>query len=236
MTLGATLIPYTAKSVRRQSAAPAAKRSPSPKIGALVFLVFLLIASSIFYIATHIKVVNLGYKINHEAQLKETIIEENKKLSLEIARLQSPTRIEREATETLGLKLPGVHQIVYFSRWDDNLLAKVAGDAPIKPEVPVEKPKALPKAVNPAAKPVAVTAKAPSPALPAAKTTAATTNVKPKTATAEVKTLSTSKKKSPEVIVATLVNDRAPKPATVSKNIAVKKREGVPAVLLDPMP
>lgn len=76
------------------------------------------------YVNTRVRVVNLGYKINQELQKKENLIEENKRLSLEIAQLKSPTRIETEAREKLGLRLPEVGQVVYAAKLEEGDLAR----------------------------------------------------------------------------------------------------------------
>ena len=49
------------------------------------------------------KAVDLAYEIDGLAIQKEALEEENRKLSLEIAKLKSPDRISRMATENLGM-------------------------------------------------------------------------------------------------------------------------------------
>ena len=78
----------------------------------LTLLVFLLTAAALFYINTHVQVVGIGYEINQALAKKQNLIEENKRLSLEIARLRSPDRIETEAREKLNLSVPNPHQWV----------------------------------------------------------------------------------------------------------------------------
>ncbi|MCC6273236.1 MAG: cell division protein FtsL [Deltaproteobacteria bacterium] len=136
MARGATSILHHAKSVRRQPTFSPLDKSRRVFLFAFVSLVVLASACAIFYIGTHIQAVNLGYKIGQELQRKEQLIEENKRLSLEIARLKSPTRIESEAKETLGLELPKTQQVFYLSRWEPDTLTQVAGvgPAPKNPE------------------------------------------------------------------------------------------------------
>lgn len=159
MARGATSILHHAKSVRRQPTFSPLDKSRRVFLFAFVSLVVLASACAIFYIGTHIQAVNLGYKIGQELQRKEQLIEENKRLSLEIARLKSPTRIEAEAKETFGLELPKTQQVFYLSRWEPDTLTQVAGAAPASksPEAkePAKKPepaKAL-AAAAPEAKP-----------------------------------------------------------------------------------
>lgn len=130
MARGATSILHHAKSVRRQPTFSPLDKSRRVFLFAFVSLVVLASACAIFYIGTHIQAVNLGYKIGQELQRKEQLIEENKRLSLDIARLKSPIRIEAEAKETLGLELPKTQQVFYLSRWEPDTLTQVAGAAP----------------------------------------------------------------------------------------------------------
>lgn len=209
MALRATILPYTAKCVRGQIAVTPMDKSRNGFIPAITFLVVLLIAGAIFYIGTHVKVVNLGYKINGEMQKKETLIEDNKRLKLQIARLQSPTRIEKEALEQLGLALPKPNQIVSLSRWEEVEARQPAVPADPQKPAPVATAKPFPATVKQLPAPVK------APPLPV--------------------------KKSPEVIVATLVAPRAEKNPLALKGSAgtaspVKRKESVPAVMLDPMP
>lgn len=159
MARGATSILHHAKSVRRQPTFSPLDKSRRVFLFAFLSLVVLASACAIFYIGTHIQAVNLGYKIGQELQRKEELIEENKRLSLEIARLKSPIRIEAEAKETLGLELPKTQQVFYLSRWEPDTLMQVAGAVPTAkaPEAraPAKKPepaKAL-AAAEPEAKP-----------------------------------------------------------------------------------
>lgn len=133
MARGATSILHQAKSVRRQPAFSPLDKSRRIFLFAFLSLIVLTSACAIFYIGTHIQAVNLGYKISQELQRKEELIEENKRLSLEIARLKSPIRIEAEAKETLGLQLPKTQQVFYLSRWEQDAPAQFANAAPIKP-------------------------------------------------------------------------------------------------------
>lgn len=130
MARGATSILHHAKSVRRQPTFSPLDKSRRVFLFAFLSLVVLASACAIFYIGTHIQAVNLGYKIGQELQRKEELIEENKRLSLEIARLKSPIRIEAEAKETLGLELPKTQQVFYHSRWEPDTLLQVAGAVP----------------------------------------------------------------------------------------------------------
>ena len=76
---------------------------------ALILVVFLC---SLFYIWSRIQIVNLGYSINREITLKEQLQDENKRLSLEVASLKSPIRLENLAKNDLKMDLPQKSQIL----------------------------------------------------------------------------------------------------------------------------
>ncbi len=67
-------------------------------IGALLFFSGLLLR--IWFLS---RAVDLAYEIDGLTIQKEALEEENRKLSLEIAKLKSPDRIIRIATENLGM-------------------------------------------------------------------------------------------------------------------------------------
>jgi|GEM_PF-865438 len=124
MAKAATSILYTARSVRRQPEVAATGQTRPFFFTAIITFLALAICGSLFYIGTRVKVVDLGYRINQQIQIKENLIEESKKLNLEIARLKSPTRIESEARQTLGMTLATPNQIIYADRVSTEQLSK----------------------------------------------------------------------------------------------------------------
>jgi len=190
MARGATSISYTAKSVRRQPTFSPLDKSRRVFLLSFLSLIALASACAIFYIGTHIQAVNLGYDIGQELQRKESLIEENKRLNLEIARLKSPTRIETEAKETLGLTLPKTQQVFYLSRLEDDSLLRIPGAVPVEtkpdkakvkaaaPAVATVSPSKTEKSPAPVTKPAAVKISAP--------TLAKAETIKTKPASAEV--------------------------------------------------
>lgn len=165
----ATSIFYTAKSVRRQPTFSPLDKSRRTFLGAFLTMIVLASTCAVFYIGTHVQAVNLGYKISQELQKKETLIEENKRLDLEIARLKSPTRIEEEAKDVFGLVLPKTQQVYYLSRWDEELNSRLAAapeKAPVKDAT--KKPVAEKAIAKAPAKPTTDAAKADAAAKPAA--------------------------------------------------------------------
>jgi cell division protein FtsL len=176
--MAATSSFFIPRSIRGQNVLSEIDRSRPFFLFVLSALFTFAILGAVFYIGLRVKGVNLGYRINQEIQNKERMIEENKRLSLEIARLKSPTRIETEAKEKLSLQIPQPHQIIYLgenSEGLDQALAKIkpgtlaqAAPPPAavakgakKTEIAVAKKEPVPsvKAISTEKKPAAVPSK-----------------------------------------------------------------------------
>ena len=94
--------------------AKAAPRSRGRKSNLLVFVLptLLLIVGSLFFVWSRIKVIQLGYEVSNAMKEGRTLVETNKKLRLEIATLKSYARIEKLATEELGMSKPKPEQVI----------------------------------------------------------------------------------------------------------------------------
>jgi cell division protein FtsL len=92
----------------------AASRSRGRKPNLLLFALptLFLIVSSLFFVWSRIKVIQLGYEVSNALKEGRVLVEANKKLRLEIATLKSYTRIERFATEELGMSKPKPDQVI----------------------------------------------------------------------------------------------------------------------------
>ena len=78
-----------------------------------IFAVFIcLLFSGFGYVWCRVQVVNLGYLLSEVHRTNTRLLNDNKKLHLELARLKAPERVERIAIEQLGLKHPTKNQIV----------------------------------------------------------------------------------------------------------------------------
>ena len=64
------------------------------------------------YVWCRVQVVNLGYSLSKGHRVHSQLLNDNKKLHLELARLRAPERIERLAIQKLGLNHPRKDQIV----------------------------------------------------------------------------------------------------------------------------
>jgi cell division protein FtsL len=97
------------------------KKSPKKKVVskwrrkrlATITAIFLwLLLSGFGYVWCRVQVVKLGYKLSDSHQLHTRLLNDNKKLHLELARLKAPERVQHIAIEQLGLKHPTKDQIV----------------------------------------------------------------------------------------------------------------------------
>jgi len=89
------------------------KESRRPNvIGLFVIFVTLVICCSLFYVWSHIEMVNMGYEINQANRERNGLLQEQNKLKLEIATLRSPHHVEGIAKEELRLMLPQTSQLV----------------------------------------------------------------------------------------------------------------------------
>jgi len=77
-----------------------------------IIIAFLVIGCSLFYVWANQQKVSLGYEISRVSQEEQDLIEENKKLRLELAVLKSPDRLEKKALQELGFVNPQNGQII----------------------------------------------------------------------------------------------------------------------------
>jgi cell division protein FtsL len=70
------------------------------------------IGCSLFYVWSHHQIISLGYEISQASGEEQQLLEENKKLRLELAALKAPSRIERMAQQKLGFVTPQKEQLI----------------------------------------------------------------------------------------------------------------------------
>ncbi len=76
----------------------------------VVALVF--IGCCLFYVWSQHQIISLGYETSEAAREEQTLLQENKRLRLELASLKAPGRIERMAQHELGLVAPQKEQLI----------------------------------------------------------------------------------------------------------------------------
>jgi cell division protein FtsL len=97
---------------------PAGLISRRPAIGragtvTAVSLVALLLFMGLFYVWTRMKLVQIGYEIASLEKKNNALKNRKRELLLEIASLQSPGRLERQARKKLGLVFPTIGKVVH---------------------------------------------------------------------------------------------------------------------------
>ncbi len=89
-------------------------RSVSRRPHLLLFTLFLLflIGGSLIYVWSRIQVIQAGYEISNAMKAGRTLGEENKRLRVEAEALKSYSRIERIATQELGMSKSRPDQVI----------------------------------------------------------------------------------------------------------------------------
>ncbi len=125
------------------SGQPAFKAIPPARsffLFGISILIMIFIGSAIFYINTHVKVYDYGYQINQAIERKRALIEENKRLRLEIAQLKNPKRLEDQVAA--NLEIAKASQLVYLKDLKQSQfyqLAKQQGKPEVVPQVEIKK-------------------------------------------------------------------------------------------------
>ena len=98
---------------KKRAGKKAIKRKWRQRNMVTIIAVFLwLLFSSFGYVWCRVQVVQLGYKLSGAHRIHTQLLNDSKKLHLELARLRAPERVERIAIEQLGLNRPRKEQIV----------------------------------------------------------------------------------------------------------------------------
>jgi cell division protein FtsL len=95
------------------------------KYSPFIFVTLVLMAVALVYVWSHIRMTELEYKVAEEMTIKENLIEEQRKLKVEIATLKSPQRLEAITKEKLQMTYPTRDQFIILNN-----------DDPSKSEVP----------------------------------------------------------------------------------------------------
>ncbi|MFB3924445.1 MAG: cell division protein FtsL [Syntrophales bacterium] len=84
------------------------------KLSTLILVSLILMAAILVYVWSHIHSTELKYRIAKEVSIKENLLEENKKLKVEIATLKSPKRIEAIARHQMNMQHPEREQVIFL--------------------------------------------------------------------------------------------------------------------------
>lgn len=80
----------------------------------ILFLGAFMAILSLFTIWSRVQIVQYGYEINDLRKKHMVLVEQSKKLSVEVATLKSPQRLERIAIEKLKMQAPSQEQIKFL--------------------------------------------------------------------------------------------------------------------------
>lgn len=83
-----------------------------PAAAAAVLGAFLVAA--LFHVWSRLAVVELGYRLAAARTAHATLLEQNRRLKLELAMLKAPGRLEEVARERFGLAAPHPSQIIHL--------------------------------------------------------------------------------------------------------------------------
>jgi cell division protein FtsL len=90
------------------------RERPGVKYSSLLFIVLILLAASLLFVWSHVRLTELKYQIAKDISVKESLLEENRKLKVEIASLKSPQRLERIARDKFGMTYPEREQVIFL--------------------------------------------------------------------------------------------------------------------------
>jgi len=96
------------------AASPEPKKSKGVKYFPLILGAFVLMGVALVYVWSHLRMTGLDYKIAEEMNRKEQLLEEQRKLKVEVATLKSPSRIETIVKEKLQMTYPQREQIIHL--------------------------------------------------------------------------------------------------------------------------
>lgn len=82
------------------------------RLFAIIAVFLWLLLSGFGYVWCRVQVVHLGYLLSDVHGIHTRLLNDNKKLHLELAQLKAPDRVERIAIQKLGLRHPTKDQIV----------------------------------------------------------------------------------------------------------------------------
>lgn len=82
------------------------------KYSVLIPAFVVLLLTILTYTWSHMHITELKYKIAREIKAKESLLEENNKLKVEVSMLKSPQRVESIARGKLGMNHPDKEQVI----------------------------------------------------------------------------------------------------------------------------
>jgi cell division protein FtsL len=79
-----------------------------------IFIAVVIMAVAVVYVWSHNTMTALEYQVASEISKKENLLEEQKKLRVELATMKSPKRIATIAMEKLQMTYPNREQVIFM--------------------------------------------------------------------------------------------------------------------------
>ena len=84
------------------------------KLFRLIVIALMFMAITLVYVWFRISITKIDYQIAEEIHCRDGLLEENRKLKVEVATLKSPRRIESIARTKLGMRYPERDQVIFL--------------------------------------------------------------------------------------------------------------------------
>ena len=98
--------------VARPRAVVEARAGAGLRVSTFLLSLLVMVAVALVYVWSHLYNTQLKYQIAEEMTVRDNLMEENRRLKVEIATLKSPQRIESIARDKLKLQYPEREQVV----------------------------------------------------------------------------------------------------------------------------
>ncbi len=92
----------------------AVKRRGGWRLTHLIAVALFFMVMALVYVWFRISITNIDYGIAGEMHRRDVLLEENKRLKVEIATLKSPQRIESIARTKIGMVYPERDQVIFL--------------------------------------------------------------------------------------------------------------------------
>jgi len=93
--------------------ATGSKRETRPRLSHLIFITLIFMVIALVYVWFHIKITRLNYKVASEMSGRDSLLEENRRLKVEVATLGASRRIEGIARAKLKMYYPDKDQVIF---------------------------------------------------------------------------------------------------------------------------
>jgi cell division protein FtsL len=88
------------------------RKSQGISLSSLIVVALVLMAVALLYVWSHVNMTKLEYKVAEEMGIRERLLEEQKKLKVEVATLKAPQRIEVIGRNKLQMTYPERDQVI----------------------------------------------------------------------------------------------------------------------------